>query len=309
MNSDADRVMARRAALRAALREGNALLAARAAARLRVDGFGLTASEFAQAREARRVLGLSLVKARRPKHPPTAAESAPLMRARTSRRPILAAVTAVLALVLLLLFTGDPGPQAAGGGAPAAPVSVARPTLTTISRGRTISLPLELVAVEESPTPAPTAAPSASAAPTASAPAPSGSGSGGTSSGGTGTGSGSGSGAGSGTAPPTPIATPAPTATPPAPAAGFTRLNVYVFDATSVKPLEGVCVVIGTLNCGPNAPHTDATGRWSADVAASDASTKWTMAFVKSGYVTQQVNITLPGGTSRTYFIYLRRQR
>jgi hypothetical protein len=85
-------------------------------------------------------------------------------------------------------------------------------------------------------------------------------------------------------------------------------LNVIVYDGSSGRPLDNVCVVIGTPDCGPNAPHTAANGRWSADVAASSSATQWTLLYIKTGYVTYNQQITLPGGVSRTYIIYLRRR-
>ena len=80
-----------------------------------------------------------------------------------------------------------------------------------------------------------------------------------------------------------------------------------MYDNTTGRPLPDVCVVIGTANCGPTAPHTDASGRWSADVAASSNSTLWDLYFIKTGYQRQFRQITLPGGVSRTYIIFMRR--
>jgi hypothetical protein len=320
MNDERDerRYAGRRAALHAELRDGHALTAARAASRLRVDGFPLTPVEFARARSVRRALGYALVQARirarvgPPAVPGSAATVAPIRR--RSRRWLAAAAFAAAALVLILLFGTGVGLRPGGGSPPPrTAVEVSRAPLVLISRGRTISLPAEVVVVAESPTPTPTAQPSATASPSGSAAvgtnAP-GSQSG-TGPSGSGGGSGGGDGGGVGVIPkttPTPAPTPAPTATPVVPSPGFSRLNVLVLDYSTGRPLEGVCIVIGTLNCGPNAPHTNADGRWSADVAASSSSTRWDMYFIKTAYLTEHRQITLPGGVSRTYIIYLRRQ-
>jgi hypothetical protein len=315
---DALRYAARRAALIQSLRAGDPITAGRAASRLRVLGAPMVVSEFTAARDARRRIGRAVIDARRPR-----AEERPLRHepaiagARGSRRRLLAAAATLLAVLLVVFFNTGVPPEN-GGGAPAA-AAVSEPqraALVTLSRGRTVDAPVELVAVEETPTPAPTATPppeaTATAAPTAGAgigtrsPAPSGEGSGGSGSGGSGGGSGSGngSGSGSGTDP-----SPTPTATPPVPPPGFTRLNIIVLDATTGRPVPGVCVVIGTTNCGPSAPHTDRNGRWSADVAASSASTLWDMYFIKDGYITQFRKITLPGGRTAYYTIRLQRPR
>lgn len=313
MNSvtDTRRYVARRATLQEALRDGDTVLAARAASRLRLDGFALSSTEFARARKVRHTLGLALLKARLTKRLPQQPHASSAIAApRRRSRWLIAALALSTALLLLLLITG--APELGGGSAP--PAAFAPETeprvlpATILSRGRTISLVAEVVAVEETPTPAPTVVPTDTPRPVVTS-SP-GRGSGGGSTGGSGSGnSGSGGNGGTGNARPTttPTPSPAPTATPPVPAAGFSRLNVIVYDNTTGRPLEDVCVVIGTTNCGPTAPHTDASGRWSADVAASSNSTLWDMNFIKAGYRPQPRQITLPGGVSRTYIIFLRR--
>jgi hypothetical protein len=320
MNDDRDalRYAARRASLRAALRDGDAVTAARAASRLRVDGFALSTDEFARARKVRHAIGLALVKARMPKpaEAPLRHEPAIYSLDRGPRKRLAAALAIIAGLLLALLFGGEVVPPGGGGGAPPVSIESTHAPIVTVSRGRTISLPAEIVVVEESPTPAPTveptAEPIASAAPgTARPSAPTGSGSGSTGSGtgqgggdGTGNGTGSGPGTGSGSA------TPGPTPTLPPLRPGFSRLNFIVYDATSrTRTVADVCIVAGAPNCGPNAPHTDAYGRASIDVAATSASTQWDIIFIKSGYVTQTKSITLPGGQIRTFVIYLVRSR
>jgi len=310
---DADRFAERRASLRAALSDEDVRAAARAASRLRITGHALTLEEFVSARAVRRTLGLALVKARMPKpdEMPLRGPTIAIPTARRSWRRLAAvAASALLVLIALFLFGGAAEPP--GGGTPARAAEPQRDRILVQSRGRTVSLPQEVV-VEESPTPTPsaeptpqaTAEPVAVAAPTAAtagSPEPSAGagGSGGGNGGGNGSGSGSGNGAGS--------ATPAPSPTPRVPPPGFSRLNVIVYDAQTRKPLEGVCIVIGTPNCGPSAPHTAADGRWSADVAASSNATKWQLSYIKTGYTTVLQEITLPGGVSRTYIVYLRRR-
>lgn len=310
---DTLRYASRRAALREAIRTGDAPMAARAAARIRVAGAPLVAAELALAREARRVLGRAIVNARLPKQ-----ERAPLARVeaisapRPSRRRH-AYVAAALAAALLVFLLGGSGLGPAGepGGAPpAAAADQQRVALVSHSLGRTISLPAEVVAVQESPTPAPTEAPTASpAAQPTTAPATAGSGSGartgtpaptGTGAGGGGTGGG-----GIGILPRTP--TPAPTRTPVVPPPGFGRFSVIVLDASNGRPLPDVCVVLGTSSCDPGTPHTDLNGRWSADVPVTAGSTNWDMSFMRAGYRTQKRLLTLAAGRTVTFQILLRR--
>ncbi|HYK99504.1 MAG TPA: hypothetical protein VEU77_14040 [Candidatus Acidoferrales bacterium] len=312
MSRERDRLRfsGRRASLDAAMRDADVVVAARAASRLRVDGFPLTPDEFARARSMRRALGIALVKARMPAR--TVVPHAPSAPTRRRTAPLwrLVAALAVLAIALLVLFFGNEE-QVGGASPPRAVPPQPVATILAISRGRTISLPLEVVVAEASPTPAPTATAAPSPDPTGgtATTANSGSGTSGTGGGGT-SGNGNGTGSGGGAAPtPTPTPTPAPTATPVLPPAGFSRLNVIVYDVNTGRPLNDVCVVIGTLSCDPSAPHTDVNGRWSADVAASSASTRWDLNFIKAGYRNQPRQITLPGGVSRTYVIYLQRSR
>ncbi|TMB63933.1 MAG: hypothetical protein E6J49_00400 [Chloroflexi bacterium] len=310
MSSEVDtrRFIGRRARLQEALRDGDTVLAARAASRLRLDGFALSPKEFASARSVRHTLGLAIIKARMARRLPPQPHTATTLRAPKRRsRALIAALAASTLLLLLLIITGRPEEEG-GGSAPPAPVAEPQPVLPAqiLSRGRTISLAIEVVAVEETPTPAPTVVPTDTPRPVVTSTP--GAGSGGGSTGGSGTGSsGSGGGGGTGNRTPSPTPTPAPTATPPVPPAGFSRLNVIVYDNTTGRPLPDVCVVIGTANCGPTAPHTDASGRWSADVAASSNSTLWDLYFIKTGYQRQFRQITLPGGVSRTYIIFMRR--
>jgi len=306
MSSERDqlRFSVRRELLYQAVRDSDTGAAARAAARLRVNGFPLTAEEFERAAEIRRTIGIALLKARLPGHAaPRRAHKTPLLLRPASNAAWRAvAAAAVLALVVLLLWNGSKT-TAPGGGSPPQVVSPQQVAPIILSRGRTITAVEVAVAVSPTPEPSPSASaePSASAAPvsTASASTPGSGGTGTGSGGGSGSGSGSGSGAGA-------TITPAPTATPVVVPAGFSRLNIIVYDFQTLRPLAGACVVIGTILCGPNS-FTDANGRWSADVAASSASTRWDMYFTKAGYATQHTQITLPGGVSRTYTIYLRR--
>lgn len=83
--------------------------------------------------------------------------------------------------------------------------------------------------------------------------------------------------------------------------------NIVVFDASTGRPLNGVCVVVGTASCVPGAPHTDASGRWSADIPVTAATTDWDMSFIKTGYVTLKRKLQLVAGGTVTYQIFLRR--
>ena len=315
---DALRYAARRAAFGRALREGDALGAARAGARLRLFDAAIAPREFLRARDARRALGRAIVGARRPKpaSSPERHESAiTAPRGRDHRRALVA--LALLALLALLIPLG--APQQGGGGTPqAAAAEQQRSALLTVSRGRTVGAPAEIVVVAET-TPSPTPAPSEEASPSpaatsgaaaSSVPGASGAsgstgpgGSGGGAGGGNGTGQGPGN--GSGTSTPTPL--PAITLGPVPP--GFARLVIIVLDAQTRRPLPDVCVVIGTATCAPGQPHTDVNGRWAADVASSSNITYWDVSLIKTGYTSVSRRLSLRAGSgSTTYSLTLRRR-
>jgi hypothetical protein len=288
---DALRYAGRRAALIVALQQGDAVVAARAAGRLRVPAAPMLSAEFAQARAARRTLGRAIVGARLPKVEPSpvrreAAISAP----RSSRRPV--AVALALAAVLLALLVGGPGPGAdsttASDSAPSA-AEAQRTQLLLLSRGRTISLPQDVVAVQE--TPAPTAAPTTTPGP-ANTTAPAGAGSG-TRTSAPGGGSGAG-GVGLGILPtPAPTPTPRPLPTRPIPMPGFTRISVTVLDGRTFLPIPDVCVLLNDRVCTPTKTLTDSRGKWADDIPVSTATVFWDVYFVKAGYGTVTRRVTL----------------
>src|SRR5207249_10930488 len=136
-------------------------LAARAASRLRLDGFALSPKEFASARSVRHTLGLAIIKARMARRLPPQPHTAATLRAPKRRsRALIAALAASTLLLLLLIITGRPEEEG-GGSAPPAPVAEPQPVppAQILSRGRTVSLAIHVVAVEETPTAAPTYVP------------------------------------------------------------------------------------------------------------------------------------------------------
>jgi hypothetical protein len=46
-------------------------------------------------------------------------------------------------------------------------------------------------------------------------------------------------------------------------------------------PVQGVCVVIGSLDCDPNKPHTNELGYWTVDLTTQPY---WDFTFKISGY-------------------------
>ena len=128
MNSERDlrRYAARRASLSVALREGHVGAAARAASRLRVDGFRIPREEFARARAVRRTLGLALVNARIARPAAVASRATPIVARGRPWRALVAVLAAAAALLLVLLFA--PNDQARGGGSapPALPAETQR---------------------------------------------------------------------------------------------------------------------------------------------------------------------------------------
>jgi hypothetical protein len=316
--SDTLRLAARRAALYASVREGDARSAARAAARLRVPGARLTAQEIALARQTRMALGRALVAARLPRPTPAAAPSrkVPRSRALPLRRMALA-LAVICGLIFLVL-----GPGGAPGGKPEGDVSAAvapdvtRPqVLAQVSRGRSAmtSAP-EIVAVTE-PTAEPTAAPTEAPTAAPSAGAGGAGGAGGTASGAGGGGGGIGIGTGPGLIT---LPTPRPTTTPRFPPPGYGRLTIIVLEARTFRPVPETCVVFGSLTCSTMTQEgtgktilsyqTDANGRWSLDVPLGAPTVNYDMLFFKLGYRVQTATVTLRRGFSVVKTVYLTKQ-
>jgi len=320
--SDTLRLAARRAALHASVRQGDARAAARAAARLRVPGARLTAQEIALARRTRIALGRALVAARVPRREPIAAAPREVLRSRAlPLRRLALVVAAICGLIFLVL-----GPGGAPGGKPEGDVSAAvapdvtRPqVLAQVSRGRSAmtSAP-ETVAVAEptaeptsAPTEAPTAAPSAGAGGAGGA--------GGTASGAGGGGGGIGIGTGPGLIT---LPTPRPTTTPRFPPPGYGRLTIIVLDARTFRPVPETCVVFGSLTCSTMTYQpdpetagrtilsysTDANGRWSLDVPLGAPTVNYDMLFFKLGYRVQTATVTLRRGFSVVKTVFLVKQ-
>jgi len=308
---DTLRLAARRAALHVSIRDGDARGAARAAARLRVPGVRLSASEIALAHDTRIALGRALVAARlpRPKVLPIPRDVAPKRAVPWKRLAVGLAV--VLGLIFLVL-----GPGGAPGGKPEGDASAVVPDVTRpqplvqVSRGRSAAtIAPEAVAVAQ-PSAAPTAEPSVapSAAPSAGAGGTGGAGGSASGSGGGGGGIGIGNGPGLITLP-----TPRPTTTPRVPPPGYGRLTIIVLDARSFRPVPDTCVSFGSLSCttitaGDTTAlsyRTDDDGRWSLDVPLGAPTVSYDMVFFKLGYRVDIEKVTLRrGGTViRTVFL------
>ena len=85
---------------------------------------------------------------------------------------------------------------------------------------------------------------------------------------------------------PTVAGSPRPTRTPiPSLAEGMTRFKGTVTDATTGKPLEDVCVIIGPpVDCQENFVHSDEKGLWLVDLPVGGGGLSWTFSFSKPGY-------------------------
>ena len=310
---DALRFAARRAALHASVRGGDAKGAARAAARLRVPGARLSARETRVARDTRGALGRALIAARLPR--PVALAPAPrdVMRARRMPWKRLAIALAVISGLIFLVL----GPGGAPGGKPEGDVSAAvapdvtRPQpLVQLSRGRSaVTSAPEVVAVAEpsaEPTAAPTEAPTA--APSAGAGGAGGAGGSASGAGGGGGGIGIGTGPGLVTLP-----TPRPTSTPRFPPAGYGRLTIIVLDRATLRPIPETCVSFGSLTCTNITAgdltalnyRTDANGRWSLDIPLGAPTVSYDMLFFKLGYRVEVGKVTLRRGGTVVRTVYL----
>jgi hypothetical protein len=310
---DAMRLASRRAALHASLRSGDAIAAARAAARLRIPGARLSAPELTLALDTRAALGRALIAARLPRPQPLPAAPALLKRPRGIPWRRLALIAAVLCGLIFLVLGpgGTPGGKPEGDASAVAVPDVTRlQELAQISRGRSaVTSAPEVVAVAE-PSAAPSAEPtaSASAAPSAGAGGAGGAGGSATGPGGGGGGIGIGTGPGLITLP-----TPRPTVTPRVPPPGYGRLTVIVLDARTFRPIPDTCVSFGSLNCttitaGDKTAlnyRTDDNGRWSLDVPLGAPTVSYDMLFFKLGYRVDTQKVTLRRGGTVVRTVYL----
>jgi hypothetical protein len=310
---DALRLAARRTALHASIRAGDASATARAAARLRVPGVRLSAREIAIARDTRAALGRALIAARLPRPAPmVAAPRDPATKGAIPWKRLAIALAVICGLVFMVL-----GPGGAPGGKPEGDVSAAvapdvtRPQpLVQLSRGRSaVTSAPEVVAVAEpsaeptaAPTEAPTAAPSAGAGGTGGA--------GGSASGSGGGGGGIGIGTGPGLIT---LPTPRPTSTPRFPPPGYGRLTIIVLERATNRPVADTCVSFGSLTCttitaGDRTAlnyRTDANGRWSLDIPLGAPTVSYDMLFFKLGYRVEVGKVTLRRGGSVVRTVYL----
>jgi hypothetical protein len=270
------RLLARRVALGLALYRSDMKAAARAAGRIRLPELGVSAEEENAARYARATLGRAIRDAR------ARALRAPIIRPAFKREEIIASkpsrrrlalfttLAAAVGLIIVILLLGQPGGPLSGVRAPGTAGTASSQQIldaTNQSRGRTTSFTQQVAVGKPTGTPAPAA----------SNPANSfdrddfhgGGGGGGSGSGGSGTG-------GVGIVP-VPPAIPGPTPIP----SGYVRFHGRIFDAATGAPLPAVCVIIGSLDCGPDKPHSDADGYWEATVTLQPY---WDFGWQKVGY-------------------------
>jgi len=312
---DAMRIAARRAALHASIRDGNAQAAARAAARLRVPGARLTAQEIAFARDTRVALGRALIAARLPRPTPPPAPAREVVAARAIPWKRLGIALAVISGLIFLVLGpgGEPGGKPEGDASAAVP-DVTRPqVLAQVSRGRSAATSAPEIVAAAEPTAEPTAAPTEapSAAPSAGAGGAGGAGGSASGAGGGGGGIGIGTGPGLITLP-----TPRPTTTPRVPPPGYGRLTVIVLDSRTRQPVPDACVSFGSLSCttitaGETTAlsyRTDANGRWSLDVPLGAPTVSYDMLFFKLGYRVDVEKVTLRRGGTVVKTVFLVKQ-
>ena len=68
------------------------------------------------------------------------------------------------------------------------------------------------------------------------------------------------------------VSPPAAPRSSPTPEPGLWRLEGYMVDESG-KPIENVCIVIGSVACAQYAPHTDERGHYFVDIAAVGSQT------------------------------------
>jgi hypothetical protein len=266
--TDRARIRVRRAALNDALRAGDLAVAARAASRLRIRGVHLYAEEQTVARRSRLALGRAVYRARlrHAGEPPRIIREPIPLHPRSPRwRRVVAAILvsgAVVGTLALILASG----LGLGGssGDNARPATSGLTQVTGQSRGRS-SAELPIVVVPE-PQPA---EPSATPAPeTTGRPGPPG--------------------------PAGPIVSTGGKVPLDLPGVlpGYVRMTVAVVDDTSGRPLEDVCVIYGTLACGPEEPKTNSIGLWALDVPVTSNPIPWDLRFEFPGYRARSERIT-----------------
>jgi hypothetical protein len=261
--------MARRVSFWSALAHDELPAAARASARTRLADLPLTAEEAAATKATLASLGRAIREARVRASRGPAPVVAPTVEpaAVTSRRRLWLAAGGLAVIVLgWYLLVGSPsGPLAdrPKGGAGAANVVAVLPLAQ--SRGRTALAPL-IVAVGASQVPTTSSPPGTQF----ERPEPGDAGGGPGGAGGAG-----GSGIISG-----PPLTPPPQPSP-RPPTGYTRFHGRVVSASTGAALQGVCVVIGSLNCDSDKPHTNELGYWAVDLTTQPY---WDFTFQLSGY-------------------------
>jgi hypothetical protein len=314
----------RAAALRAAVRRGDALAAASAWARVRIDPTSVDARDRAAAHAARIAVGRAIRDARwRRIHAattalaavPAADEATSPARSRLVRMALVAAALGAIGLAFLLQPRDE-------GFAPAAAAPELRVETTaqasigpTGARGRTSAsaTPVAFVAPETTPAPSAPAETAPVGTPvTGGQPGGVPGGQPGGVPSGTPGGVPGGVPGGTGKATPAPTPTPAPSVNtlpinPPPLSNGFDRITFRVIDSRSLMPLSGVCVVYGIQTCGPEQPHTNVLGLYWLDFDRSKpAASLWDFRFFRDAYRSGLYSWTYAPGHSATVEIRLR---
>jgi hypothetical protein len=95
-----------------------------------------------------------------------------------------------------------------------------------------------------------------------------------------------------------PAATPTPY--PPPTVEGLWRITGTVIDESN-KPIEGVCLVIGPLDCRATSPRSDKDGRYYFDLPV--ANVDYDLHFIKAGYQQLDVRIHPTGPGEFNYLL------
>jgi len=108
-----------------------------------------------------------------------------------------------------------------------------------------------------------------------------------------------------GTGAATPIPTPnrAPLFSTPPPT-GWDRISFIVTNGVNGEPLQDVCIVLGTGDCAPSRPHTNALGIWYMDLPG-DAAIQWEVKFKLDRFTQARTFVTYRPGTDLTIPIKL----
>jgi len=87
---------------------------------------------------------------------------------------------------------------------------------------------------------------------------------------------------------------------------GGNRFFFQVIDASNRSPVANVCVIYGTINCGPSDPHTNRLGYYWLDQVPNAARWSFLFDYEAEYWPTTIIGSYTPGMGSTPIIVYLR---